>query len=327
MRALVLTLVLAGCGDNEPACGHVTVLDAYRNIWPGHIAVDAERVYYSDYGNLAGTHLVFRQPRDGGQPLVIAARGADERFGYGMATDGEWLYWAAESQMVGYTLFATPVLGGRSLPLASFSSCTANGIAVDEIAVYAGANRCNELAARVIAVRHDGSGTSTLWTSNEADVSSIAAVDRTVYIATTGGLVRVIWSDTSLETELLDGRPAYHVVIAGDDIVYSTQESIIALPMPGGGAPRTLYTFRTAINQPRAFAVDGTDLYIAEPPELVFLARGGSPTPIVRDIGAVVTHIAARDGAAYWSTLALPGTLGLVGSFAGGVLRVDRPCE
>jgi hypothetical protein len=327
MRALVIPLVLAGCGDNGPSCGFVTLLDAYRNIWPGHIAVDAERVYYSDFGNLVGTHLVFRQPREGGQPLVIAAADVDERFGYGMAVHDDLLWWAGESQMIGYTLFATPVLGGRSDPRVTFSTCTPNGIAVDAVAAYAGSIRCDMNPSRVLAVRHTDGVPNTIWESTEADVQGIAAVDGTAYIATTGGLFRVTETATGIETETIDGRSTYHVVHAGLEIIYSTQEQIIAHPLPGGGAPRTLYTFRTAIDQPRAFAVDGTDLYIAEPPELVFLPRNGSPTTIVSDIGLVVTHMTARDGAAYWSALIAPGSPGVPGGFAGAVFRVARPCD
>lgn len=312
----------AGCGDNEPPCGHVAVLDANRNIWAGHIAVDGENVFYSDYDNGVGTHLVFRQPREGGQPLVIAARGETHRFGFGMAIDDAFLYWSAESEPIGYTLFATPVLGGRSVQLGALSECTASGIAVDTVGAYAGAIRCNEMPARVIAVPHDGSGARTIWESVDADVSALAAFAGDVFIATTAGL----WRVTPLATELLDGHAIYHVVVEGDELVYSTEEAILALPL-AGGAPRTLHEYRTPITEPRPFAVDAGDLYIAEPPELVFLPRDGMPTPIVRDIGAPVTHITARDGAAYWPTLAVPGSLGLIGTFSGGVMRVDRPCR
>ncbi len=318
----VCTAACMACGDNAPVCGHVEVLEGNRNIWPGQIAVDDERVYFSDYDNSAGTRLVFRQPRDGGQPLVIAARDETQRFGFGMATDERYVFWAAEDAPTGYTLFATPLLGGRSLELAGVSLCTANGIAVDAVAVYAGAIRCADEPARVIAVPHDGSGVREIWSSLDADVTDIVGLGGDVVLATTAGLVRV----SGTTTELLDGRPAYHVVIAGDELVYSTEEEILAMPV-AGGTPRTLYIYRTPITEVRAFAVDGDELYIAEPPELFFVRPGREPTPIVHDIGAAVTHIVARDGAAYWSTLAVRGSIGLPGTFSGAVLRVDRPCE
>jgi hypothetical protein len=316
-------LASAGCGDNEPPCGHVEVLDANRNIWPGHIAVDAERVYYSDYDNGFGTHLVFRQPRDGGQPLVIGARGMSDRFGFGMATSASHLYWSAEDIAGGYHLLATPLLGGTTLELTAISTCTANGIAVDELAAYGGSVRCEDQPARVIAKDRDGGPAREVWTSLDADVSGLAATGGTVYIATSAGLQRV---DAGGVLVLLDGRPTYHVVISGDQVVYSTDESIRTFPV-AGGAPRTLYTFRTPVTELRAFAVDGDDLYIAEPPELVFVAGDAEPITLVRDIGAVVTHITARDGAAYWSTLAVRGSLGVIGSFSGAVMRVARPCR
>lgn len=314
--------VASGCGDNAPLCGHVQVLEAHRNIWAGHIAVDSERVYFSDYDNGAGTRLVFRQPRDGGQPLVIAARPETSRLGFGMAVDDRHLYWTAEADFAGYTLFATPLLGGRTLDLSRVSDCTASGIAIDSVAIYVGAIRCGDVPARVVAVPRDGSDAREIWSSETSDVTSIVSLDGDVVIATTTGLVRV----TATGSELLDGRPTYHVVRAGDELVYSTEERVLARPV-AGGAPRTLYTFRTPITEVRAFAVDGGDLYIAEPPEMIFLPAGGEPTRLVRDIGTGVTHIVARDGAAYWSTFALRGTIGLLGTFSGGVLRVDRPCD
>jgi hypothetical protein len=309
-----------GCGDNEPACGRTVVMSQLRNIWGGQIAVDDERVYYSDYDNGAGTHLIFRQPREGGQELVIGARGRN-RFGYGMASDGERLYWTGESDLLGYTLQATPVLGGRSQELATLSTCTAHGVAVDAVAAYAGAIRCGGEPSRVLAAPHDGSMVREIWSSPDADVSSIAALDGTAWLATSAGLVRV----SATAAELVDGSAIYHVEIDGDDIVYSTQEEILAVPL-AGGAPRTLYTFATPITQLRVFASDAGDLYVSEPPELVFVPRGGTPVVLVQDMGAAITELVARDGAAYWPTLAAPGTLGLLGTFSGAVMRVPKPC-
>ncbi len=292
-----------------------------RNIWGGQIAVDGERIYYTDYDNGAGAHLVFFQPRDGGQALVIAARNQSDRFGFGMATDGASLYWTSEADSVGYTLLATPVLGGRSQELFVLGACTARGVAVDTVAAYAGVTRCEGQPAHVYAAPH-GSGTAhEIWSSPDADVSDVAARDGEVWIATSAGLVHV----SATATELVDGHPIYHVEIAGDDVLYSTDESIVAVPRTGG-PPHTRYTFHTPISQPRAFASDAGDLYISEPPELVFVPLGGEPTVIAADMGAAITHIVARDGAAYWPTLAAPGSVGLLGSFSGAVLRVTRPC-
>jgi hypothetical protein len=326
MRRALLVLCLAGCGDNAPACGYVQLLTVNRNIWGGHIAVDDERVYFSDYNNGIGTHLVFRQPRDGGQALVIGARGESSRFGFGMTVDGDVLYWSAENEPAGYSLLATPRLGGTTVELSAVSECTAHGVAVDAVNAYAGAVRCNngvtDVPARVTAVPKTTGMSREIWTSTTADVSDLVAVDGIVFIATTAGLVRV----TETATELLDGRPSYHVVIAGDELIYSTEEAILSRPL-GDGEPHTLYSFRTPISQPRAFGVDGTDLYIAEPPEMIFLPRGGEPTPLVDDMGAAITHIVARDGYAYWATLAVPGSIALLGTYSGGVMRVARPCQ
>lgn len=321
--ALALCLVaIAGCGDNEPACGRVQVMSQFRNIWGGQIAVDDERVYYSDYDNGAGTHLLFRQPRDGGQELVIGARGRADRFGYGMASDGERLFWTGEADLLGYTLQATPVLGGRSQELATLSACTAHGVAVDSVAAYAGAIRCDGEPSRVIAAPRDGSMVREIWSSLDADVSAIAALDGTAWIATSAGLFRA----TAAAAALVDGHATYHVELDGDEIVYSTAEEILAMPV-AGGAPRTLYTFRTPITQLRAFASDAGALYISEPPELVYVPRDGVPVSIVRDMGAAITHVVARDGAAYWPTLAAPGSFGSLSTFSGAVMRVLEPCR
>ncbi len=325
LLGLVALLAVANCGDNAPVCGHVELLSGNRNIWGGHIAVDDERVYYSDYDNATGMPLVFRQPRDGGQELVIDVRPPGNRFGYGMASDGATVFWAAEDEARGYTLFATPALGGAAIPLGVISACTVQGVAFDAGNVYAGSERCNDgltdVPARVITVTSFGAGFREIWTSTEADVIDIAARDGVAYLATTGGLVRV----ADAATELIDARPIYHVAIAGDELVYSTEEQILARPR-AGGAPRTVYTFTTPITQPRAFAIDGTDLYIAEPPEMLVSDNGGEAMPLVHDMGGAITHIVARDGYAYWPTLAVAGSLGIPGSYSGAVLRVARPC-
>ncbi|HEX5062735.1 MAG TPA: hypothetical protein VFV99_25355 [Kofleriaceae bacterium] len=321
--ALVISLAAcAGCGDNLPECGFVHTLAANRNIWGGHIAVDADRVYYSDYDNGIGTHLVFRQPREGGQALVISGRDESSRFGYGMVTDDSYLYWTAEVAEAGYTLFATPKLGGASLQLKVVSVCTAHGVAVDSVNSYAGAIRCDDNPAQVVAAPHVGSGGGVIWSSTDADVSALAARDGNVVIATTNGLFRVM----PTATELLDGHSTYQVVIVGDEIVYSTTEAVIAMPY-AGGAQRTLYTFHTTIDQPRPFAVDGDDLYVVESTELVYIHAGDQPISLVSDMGLAITHIAAGGGAAYWPTLAVPGAPGVLDTFNGAVFRVTPPCH
>lgn len=312
----------AGCGDNEPACGHVEILDANRNIWSGQIAVDDRFVFYTDYDNGIGTHLLFRQLREGGDRLVIGARGYDASLGYGMASDGRSVYWAADDRDIGSKLLATPVLGGSTNELAGISPCTARGIAFDEVNIYAGSLRCDDEPAHVIAAPRDGSTPTEIWTSLDADVSSLAAIGGDALVATTAGLYRV----SPAATTVLDGRATYHVEIDGDRIVYSTDEQILAQPL-AGGPPQTLYTFETPITQPRAFASDAGDLYISEPPRMIFVAAGGTPQALVRDMGSPVTHMTARDGAAYWSALAAPGALGLPGSFSGATSRVLGPCH
>jgi len=61
-----------------------------------------------------------------------------------------------------------------------------------------------------------------------------------------------------------------------------------------GGGARTLYTFHTPVSQPRPFAVDGEDLYVVEANELVYIPSGGEPLSLVSEMGAAITHIAAR---------------------------------
>jgi hypothetical protein len=291
-----------------------------------HFAVDEARVYYSDYNNGIGTRLVFRQPRDGGQPLVIAARGEDSQFGFGMVVVDDELYWSAQKEPAGYSLLATPRLGGTTIELTPISECPGFGVAVDATTAYAGSVRCNngisDIEARVTAVPRATGTPRVIWSSPDADVYDVVAIDGVVFAATTVGLLRI----TDTATETLDGRSTYHIVLAGDELIYSTEEAVLARPL-AGGAPQTLYTFHTSIELPRAFAVEGTDLYIAEPPEMYFLPRGGEPSLLVDNMGGAITHIVARDGYAYWATLALPGSIGLLNTYSGGVLRVARPCQ
>ncbi|HEY5923979.1 MAG TPA: hypothetical protein VIV11_20005 [Kofleriaceae bacterium] len=325
--ALALCLAAcAGCGDNEPACGHVQALNWNRNIWGGHIAVDGELVHYTDYDNGVGTKLLFRQPRDGGQALVIAARDTFSRIGFDMVASAGLVYWSAELEPFGYVLLATPVTGAGTVTVMSISECTATGVAIDGTNAYASSLRCNngidDLPARVVAGPLSGGDPVELWSSSDADVADLVAFDGEVVLATTGGLIRI----GAAGTTLLDGRSSFHVELAGDEIVYSTDDAIVALPI-AGGAGRTLYEFRTPITNPRAFAIDAGDLYVSDSPELVFVPQGGELFTIVHDMGAAITHIVARDGFAYWATLAVPGSLGPFGTFSGGVLRVMRPCS
>src|SRR5687767_3825600 len=151
---IALAACLVACGDNAPECGYVELLSHGRNIWPAQIAVDDRYVYYSDYDNGSGVHLVFRQPRDGGDERVFASRARAVSFGYGMAVDARNVYWAAELD-IGYTLFATPVTGASTIDIGVVSACVARGIAVDAVNVYGGAVRCEGVAARVLAFPQD----------------------------------------------------------------------------------------------------------------------------------------------------------------------------
>lgn len=197
-------------------------------------------------------------------------------------------------------------------------------VAVDEVAAYAGSINCDAGPAIVTAVPHDGTPQHELWSSMDADVQGIAAAGGEVWIATTEGLVHVHADGTQ---ELVDPQPSYQAIVQGDQLYYSTNEKIAVMPL-AGGAPHRLYTYAAPILDPRPFAIDTGDLYIALGRQLLFLPAGGSePQVLVHDMGAAITNVTARDGAVYWPTLVAPSQLELLDTFSGGVFRAVRPCQ
>ena len=325
MRGVLALCLAVGCGDNATDCGYSHVLTQLRNIWAGQLAVGDANVYYSDYDvDGAGTHVVFRQPRNGSPEIAIGVRPVNHAFGFGMAVDDTYIYWTAQADPTGYALFATPLEGGRALQIATLPSCDPHGLAADARYRYAGWARCNnggsDVPAAVIAVAGDGTATK-IWESSTADVEELATRDGTLFIATTGGLYRVAGTDTML----LEGTSTHRVQLMADEVVYSTDEGIFARPL-GGGLARRLYTFATASDEPRAFAIDDAGLYVSEPPRIVYVANGGEPVPVVENPGSGIAHLIARDHDVYWSANAMFGSPGTPYSFSGGVMRATAPC-
>ena len=322
--SLVVALV-AGCGDNAGDCGYTHLLTQLRNIWAGQLAVGESSIYYSDYDvDGEGTHIVFRQPRDGSPEIAIGYRPFDHAFGFGMALDDAYVYWAAQADPAGYALFATPLEGGRALQLATMPACDPHGIASDGLYRYAGWARCSDggadVPAAVIAIAGDGTSTK-IWESTTADVEELAARAGTLYIATTAGLYQL----TGADAILLDGSPTHRLVLTADELVYSTDEAILARPLSGGSA-RRVYTFVTDIGQQRAFAVDDTGLYVSEPPQILYVANEREPITLVANPGTGIAHLIARDHGVYWSANAMFGSPGTPYSFSGGVMRATAPC-
>jgi len=316
--------LVAGCGDNAADCAYAHAMTYLRNIWPLQLALDDTYVYYSDYNNDGyGTHVIWRQARLGGDEIAIEARMPGHSFGAGMAVDETQLYWTGQADPVGYAVFATPRDGGRTSQLATLqNSCMAVGVAVDANAVYAGTIRCDELPSQVTAVYRDNTS-AVIWESMVADVEDIAAHDGRIYIATTMGLVEL----DGASTMLIDGHPTHRLQVTADELLYSTDEGVFGRAHTGG-SPRRLYVFKTAVAQPRAFALDERGLFVSEPPRILFVpSTSTEPVELVVDAGAEVEYMAARGGAGYWATLALPNTIGLPNSLSGGVLRVSAPCE
>lgn len=323
MRRVALALLVAtACGDNGPACGYVDILLGYRNVWAPQFAVDDNYIYYSDYDvDGFGTQFVLRMNHEGGGIQALASRPQFEtEFGIGLALDAKSVYWAASSQPTGFALFGSPVAGGPTSVLTALPACAPFAIAVNDSEVFAGSVSCDDKPSQVTAVTLAGDQTRVAWTAGEfdGDVRALAATADTLYVGTSVALFAVRTSGT----QLINADGAVRHIEIHDGVVYYSVEDV---GIYAGGD--RIYTYDSATKNEGAFSVDGNDLYVAEPPRMMFMSLIDRQKRVaVENLGDNVT-IAANGGFAYWSALVQPGAAGGIDTFSGGISRVTRPCD
>jgi hypothetical protein len=214
----------------------------------------------------------------------------------------------------------SPIAGGETVLLAQLTTCLPDGIAVNSTESFAGTIACEDEPSKVYAVSRADKSVRVAWTSGvlDGDVRALAATEDTLYIGTTVALFAVRASGTQVvnangavrHIEIHDGVPVYSVEDYG---IYVGGERV--------------YTYQPKTKGEGAFSLDGDDLYVAEPPQMMFTTlTDRNPRVAVKNMGVVGT-IVAHDGHAYWSALVMPGAPGGFDTFSGGISRVARPCD
>ncbi|HUS28136.1 MAG TPA: hypothetical protein VMZ53_06490 [Kofleriaceae bacterium] len=325
----LLLLALGACGDNEPACGHVKVLVGGRNVWSPIFAVDEQHMYYADYDvDGYGTKLLLRASRDGGGLQSLGQVADYEMFGNGIALDDRNVYWTASRFLdnLGYSLYASPRAGGSPFPIANLPPCVPFGVTSSTTEVFAGTSACDAQPSRVTAVDKTTSNARIAWEAgmNDGDVRALAYGGDTLFIATEIALFAVRPSATEVVTA---GNTIRHLEVHDDFLYYAEEHDGVYRTPLAGGTRELLYAYAPTGERQGAFSLDGDDLYVADPPHMMFVPLATrTPQAIVHDVGSL-SEISARDGYAWWSSLVLPAAPGGLDTFSGGIERVARPCD
>lgn len=323
MRRVALALLVAtACGDNGPSCGHIDILLGLRNVWAPQFAVDDNYVYYSDYDvDGLGTQFLIRMNQTGGGIQALATRPPFlTQFGAGLALDATAVYWTASSEPTGFSLYASPIKGGQTIELTTLPPCAPFAVATNGTEVFAGSTSCEDNASRVFAVTIADKQSRVAWTGGEfdGDVRALGATADTLYVGTTVALFAVRASGT----QLINADGAVRHIEVHDGVVYYSVDDV---GIYAGG--ERIYTYDAATKGEGAFSVDGDDLYVAEPPRMMFSTlTDRHPRIAVRNLGETTT-IVAHGGYGYWSALVQPGSAGGLDTSSGGISRVSRPCD
>lgn len=325
--ALAAVLLTAACGDNGPTCGYVDLVVGERNVWAPMLAVDEQYIYYADYDiDGGGTRLMLRGSREGGGLRSLGQIGYTDFFGNGLAYDDLNLYWTASSEPTGYSLYVTPRVGGPQFPIAALPECVPFGATTSDTEIFIGMAACQNLPARVTAISKADSSERVAWEAGmyDGDVRALAYANDTLFIGTSIALFAV---DASGPRVITAGNAVRHLEVHGDQLYYASEaDGIYRMPVSGGPRER-LYAFASSGARQGAFSLDGDDLYISEPPEILFMTLTARNPRVVVTQSGPMSELVARDGYAWWSTLAFPNSPGGLDTFSGAIARISRPCD
>jgi hypothetical protein len=298
----------------EPDCTPPTTLVQQRAVWGGNVAVDATRVYWTEFaGPDANPHSVWSIPKQGGEPSLVW-QGATGLFGAGMAIADQTIFWSGEGGTVGPAngVFSVRTDGTQFAPLGAFdSTCAAYaGVAVDSDNVYAATFTCGVGAGQLLALPRAGGARRVLWSSDKESIDWIAADAGKVYGA--GSNLLAVPANGDAPTTLVAG-PVSGVAVNGTHVFTCRDGTLVAVPREGGSA---LPLGTCSMRQPVIVANDRF-VFVTEPPEggmpdgalgvgtfadLVKIpAGGGTPTRLAA--GIEVDSLALDDRAVYWAVL------------------------
>jgi len=171
---------------NLDGTGVVTQL-ATGQTAPGAIAIDANNVYWVNYGSMTGStgsvNRIAINIVDAGAPVTIAM---DQDKPFDIAVDGNFVYWTAQDNP-GAVLRA-PVDGSvpGTVPTKLAGGGDPSGIALGQGAMDLDVYWTNKVDGTVVAMVRDGSKPAVTLASGQQDPVAIAVTEKSVYWATTG---------------------------------------------------------------------------------------------------------------------------------------------
>jgi hypothetical protein len=298
---------------SEPDCTPPMTLVKGRAVWGDNLAVDATRVYWTEFaGPPEAPHSVWAAPKQGGEPALVW-RGATGLFGAGMAIAGQTIFWSGEGgpNLPANGVFSVRTDGTSFAAMGAFdSTCAAyGGVAVDADNVYAATITCGVGIGQLVAISRSGGNRRVLWSSDTKTVWWIAAAAGKVYAA--GPDLLAVPANGDAPTTLVNG-PVSGVAVNDTHMFTCRRGTLVAVPLEGGpAAPLGPCSDRSVIVADKRF------VFVTEPPKggtpdgasaggmVVDLAKipvaGGAPTTLAS--GVTIDTLALDDRALFWSTL------------------------
>ncbi len=288
-------VVAAGCSTpgatGESSAGLSTPVALATGLdQPGSIAVDANDVYFSTFGDAADHGSIRRVPKSGG-PVTVLADG--EHVPFNLVVDGTRVYWTANDDSVssGGAIRAVAKSGGRAVSLASGLSRARTLVADASSLSFADDAHVNALskaggvpvpllaATCTNAMAQDA--TTLYWSE-----SCVLFPPQGIFAVSTLGGLPVVVSVAAPGTLLADGA-----------FVYWIDRGVVEAQPRFGGLPIPLYdTGDWGVLE----ALDATSLYLQVGESIARLPKTGGAATTIWSGDFAPNAIAADAGAVYF---------------------------